>query len=134
MPLPFSPCRFVHDAQTQTIVAYTQRTVVPRPRNKTKTYGGHFTCPCDLVTFMMGALRSLHSTCLSFLPSSTSFIMSDQSGRLLGRLRSVSSFFIFSCDGGFLAANTDPRTFCCGRSKRESRARARFTYDARARV
>lgn len=94
-------------------------------RNKTNTYDDdHFTCPCDLVTFMMGALRSLHSTCLSFLPLSTSFIMSDQSGRLLGRLRSESSFFIFSCDSGFLAANTNPQTFCCNRSKRKSRSRA----------
>lgn len=49
--------------------------------------------PCPLVFSwgMMGALRSLHSTWRSFLPLSTSFIMSVQSGRLRGLLRSASS-------------------------------------------
>ena len=42
-----------------------------------------------------GALLSLHVTCRSFLPLSTSFIMQAQSGRFLGRDFSISN--VFSC-------------------------------------
>ena len=48
-----------------------------------------------------GALRSLHWTCLSLLPLSTSFIMLAQSGRFLGLDFSASSFCICeSLSGG----------------------------------
>lgn len=48
-----------------------------------------------------GALRSLHLTCLSLLPCSTSFIMLAQSGRFLGLDFSASSFCIcVSLSGG----------------------------------
>lgn len=42
-----------------------------------------------------GALRSLHFTCLSVLPLSTSFIMLAQSGRFLGLDFNISSFCIW---------------------------------------
>lgn len=80
------------------------------------------TCPLDFSLGMTGALRSLHSTCLSFRPLSTSFIMSDQSGRLLGRLRNKSSFFIFSGVGGFFAKRIE---YLINTRKSEHRGRRR---------
>lgn len=70
-------------------------------------WGFWLTCPFVFVLGMIGALRSLHWMCLSFIPLSTSFIMSVQSGLLLGRLRSASSFCSFSADKGFF---TNPAT------------------------
>lgn len=46
-----------------------------------------------LTLSMRGELLSLHWTCLSFLPLSTSFIMQAQSGRLRGLDFSISSVF-----------------------------------------
>lgn len=61
---------------------------------------GDITCPLAFMLGITGALRSLHCTCFNFLPSSTSFIMSDQSGRLRGRLFSASNFCAFSLEIG----------------------------------
>lgn len=55
-----------------------------------------FTCPLAFESGITGALRSLHWTCFSFLPLSTSFIISDQSGRRRGRLLRASIFSAFS--------------------------------------
>lgn len=43
---------------------------------------------------MIGALLSLHVTCLSFLPVSSSFIIYAQSGRFRGRDFNISNVFL----------------------------------------
>lgn len=61
-------------------------------------------CPfiCVMVSdFRIGFDRSLHSTWRSFRPDSTSFIISDQSGRLRGRVLSFSITAFCVSDIGF---------------------------------
>ena len=53
-----------------------------------------------------GALLSLHLTCLSFLPLSTSFIIHAQSGRFLGLDLSISIVFCCFSDSGGKSFNT----------------------------
>lgn len=51
----------------------------------------------------IGDERSLHVTCFNLRPDSTSFIMSDQSGRLRGRTFSFSNICLCFSEIGFFS-------------------------------